>query len=78
MDSQESLLHLKRIHHARRLKEKRKHYSKNKGILSDRAVGTLFHSPARCSCFMCGNPRKYFGERTVQERRQMQKERDLD
>jgi hypothetical protein len=22
-----------------------------------------------CSCWMCGNPRKYFGEPTVQERR---------
>lgn len=78
MGNSESSLRSKRIHHNRRLKEKRKHYCNNKGILSDRAVGTLFHSPARCSCFMCGNPRKYFGERTVQERRQMQKERDLD
>ncbi len=22
-----------------------------------------------CSCFMCGNPRKFFGERTLKERR---------
>ena len=22
-----------------------------------------------CSCFMCGNPRRYFGEKTIQERR---------
>lgn len=22
-----------------------------------------------CSCWMCGNPRRYFGELTVQERR---------
>ncbi len=24
---------------------------------------------ARCSCWMCGNPRKFLGERTLQERR---------
>jgi hypothetical protein len=24
-----------------------------------------------CSCWMCGNPRKYLGERTIQERRQI-------
>ena len=23
----------------------------------------------RCSCYDCGNPRKYFGEKTYQERR---------
>jgi len=23
-----------------------------------------------CSCWMCGNPRRYFGEPTVQERRE--------
>ena len=25
--------------------------------------------PAQCSCWMCGNPRKWLGERTMQERR---------
>nr|WP_322261277.1 hypothetical protein [Brucella pseudintermedia] len=24
---------------------------------------------AVCSCAMCGNPRRYFGEKTIQERR---------
>jgi hypothetical protein len=23
-----------------------------------------------CSCWMCGNPRRYLGEQTIQERRQ--------
>ena len=27
---------------------------------------------AKCSCSMCGNPRKYWGEITAQERRQLQ------
>lgn len=22
-----------------------------------------------CSCYMCGNPRKYYGERTIQEKK---------
>lgn len=25
-----------------------------------------------CSCYMCGNPRKYFKKRTIQEKRLMQ------
>ena len=29
-------------------------------------------TPAACSCWMCGNPRKWFGQRTIQERRMMQ------
>lgn len=24
---------------------------------------------AECSCYMCGNPRKWFGDKTIQERR---------
>jgi hypothetical protein len=26
-------------------------------------------TPKVCSCFMCGNPRRFFGELTIQERR---------
>ena len=29
----------------------------------------LVQTPCPCSCAMCGNPRKHFGERTIQERR---------
>ena len=25
-----------------------------------------------CSCWMCGNPRRYLGERTIQERRRLE------
>lgn len=28
-----------------------------------------FKHPAMCSSLCCGNPRKWFGEKTVQERR---------
>jgi len=34
-----------------------------------RLIGIRSHSPKLCSCWMCGNPRKYFNEKTVQEKR---------
>ncbi len=35
-------------------------------------VGIRSHSPKWCSCHMCGNPRKYWKEKTIQERRAVQ------
>ncbi len=32
-------------------------------------VGFMARTPAPCSCMMCGNPRKYWRELTIQERR---------
>lgn len=62
-----------RRHHDARLKKKRQYYySYRQGRLSPRQLGLVLHTPALCSCYMCGNPRKYFGERSVQERRWMQ------
>jgi len=59
-----------RIHDATRLKTKR---SKNTHVQrTEKSVGKALHTPAMCSCPMCGNPRKYFGERTIQERRMFQ------
>jgi len=55
-----------RIHHATRVKSKRSKYS-GKGK-------SMAETPAICSCWMCGNPRRYFGDRTVQERRAIQTE----
>ena len=50
----------------RRFQEsKKKKEVKNHGWLwykdevSPVEIGILAHSPARCSCYMCGNPRKY-------------------
>jgi len=34
-----------------------------------RHLGKIAHARAPCSCWMCGNPRRYFGERPIQERR---------
>ena len=38
--------------------------------------GIAAHTPKRCSCWMCGNPRKFTGERTVQESRLIQQATD--
>lgn len=32
-------------------------------------AGMLAETPALCSCWMCGNPRRYFCEPTLQEAR---------
>jgi hypothetical protein len=40
-----------------------------------RCIGRFAHTRAVCSCYACGNPRRYFHELPVQERRLRQKER---
>jgi len=32
-------------------------------------IGASAQTPKRCSCYMCGNPRKHFGEITRQEQK---------
>ena len=32
-------------------------------------IGVYAHTPAICSCVMCGNPRKWFNEPTIHEKR---------
>jgi hypothetical protein len=69
----------KRRHHLARVKAKcRKRSAFLAAVASANArhVGMLAATRAACSCWMCGNPRKYFGERTVQERRALQAERE--
>lgn len=56
-----------RRHHMERLKKNRcKYYNGNK---LPRVIGMLAHTATICSCHMCGNPRKYFKELTIQEKR---------
>lgn len=31
------------------------------------SLGILYHTPKRCSCPSCGNPRKHFNEKTIHE-----------
>lgn len=58
-------------HHRQRLLAKRRFYHGRDydDPELERRRGQNAKTPVPCSCCMCGNPRKYFGERTVQERR---------
>ena len=58
-----------RRHHENRMKRRvEKHYSEH-APRSARATGKRAQTRQPCSCWMCGNPRRHFGERTLQERR---------
>jgi len=35
-------------------------------------LGRIIDTPTPCSCWMCGNPRRYFKDSTVSERRWLQ------
>lgn len=37
--------------------------------LDEAQIGYLAHSPQNCSCYMCGNPRKHWKEKTMQEKK---------
>ena len=39
------------------------------GDWDSRSIGLRSHTPCRCSCYMCGNPRKYFNDNTMQEKK---------
>lgn len=61
-----------RRHHQARLKKARAQHARMEHIGNEyvsRALGKYVATPARCSCWMCGNPRKHFHERTVAEKR---------
>lgn len=57
--------------HYYRLKTKRKKYFSAMNCMdsnpSARRLGITLHTPCRCSCTMCGNPRKWFNQMTIQE-----------
>ncbi len=42
----------------------------------DEASGRLANDIKCCSCYMCGNPRKWFNELTFQERKSLQSEEE--
>ena len=56
-----------RRHHYQRLKRKRRNHYGGYGRHRSNAQGRLANTATLCSCWMCGNPRKYFGEVTRQE-----------
>lgn len=64
-----------RRHHMQRLKAKRRNYhswSHDDEEITPRLAGMFYHTPQLCSCCGCGNPRKHFGEKSIQERREEQ------
>lgn len=61
-----------RRHHRERLKKARaSHWG---GIANTATPLLVIDTPTPCSCWMCGNPRRHFGEKTIQERRAEQPE----
>jgi len=61
-----------RRHHEERLKRQiRKqwqHKLKTRRV-TDKDVGKSLHTPTNCSGPCCGNPRKWFNEKSIQERK---------
>lgn len=54
-----------------RLKHVRQHYW-GAWLKTPKQIGKMVHTPALCSCHMCGNPRKYEHTRTIQELKQLE------
>ena len=56
--------------HRERLKKKRRQEEKNifgNNGIDDKHLNILIDTKKRCSCYMCGNPRKHFREKTRKE-----------
>lgn len=64
-----------RRHHRERLKKSRRlHWGRD--LAGDkRQHAQVVDTPTPCSCFMCGNPRRYFDVKSMQERRAEELER---
>lgn len=67
-----SLKRAQRRHDAARLKKKRVSYWGQNLAREPRLLGKALHTATPCSCWMCGNPRKHTGLRTIQERREFE------
>jgi hypothetical protein len=64
-----------RRHQRERIKQRVQRYYGGYARGSTRHVGRLAETRTPCSCWMCGNPRRYWRERTLQERRARQEGR---
>lgn len=53
-------------HHAKRIKNNLRHYHFYRDA-DPRCLGIGARTKARCSCWMCGNPRKFWDYKTIQE-----------
>ena len=67
-----------RRHQKNRIRAKRKGYlvvdCLQEPDANQRHLGMLIKTPKPCSCWMCGNPRKHFGEKSLQERKADEKD----
>lgn len=60
----------RRFQELKKKKWVQKFFSKHRARdLTDTDVGVYAHTPAICSCYACGNPRKHWNEKTMQEKR---------
>ena len=72
MDCSKPMTRALRRHHIARLKRNRRFYF-GKDLAKDPVdLGITVTTAARCSCALCGNPRRIFLEVTPQERRLFQ------
>lgn len=69
---QKSMKRALRRHHAARVKKNRRYHWGQDMALEPHLWRVLVNTPTPCSCWSCGNPRKYLGELTVQEQRLLQ------
>lgn len=60
-----------RRHHVARLKRSRRFHWGRDLAQEPKPLAKAVDTPCPCSCWMCGNPRRYFGELTPQERREL-------
>jgi hypothetical protein len=58
-----------RRHHEFHVKQRVRSYYGGYAKDDPRHIGKIAHARRLCSCNLCGNPRRYFGEETMQERR---------
>lgn len=58
-----------RRHHTQRIKDRVKRGEIRLMQNTDKGAGLYANHGAACSCPACGNPRRHFGELTLQERR---------
>jgi hypothetical protein len=59
-----------------RLRRKRAPFWWGRRLTSAKELGRVIDTPTPCSCWMCGNARRYFNERTIGERRWLQHAHD--
>lgn len=66
-DSSRSL----RRHHRQRIRKNRSEHLEKDVVYKHsyhKMASMQVNTACVCSCFMCGNPRKFFNEKTIQER----------